>query len=187
MKDKVMLIRYDGKPARQHTDKDGKLVPCFQDSCGFGVYIMDLDMAISLAMINKNRYRYYRSPTADMQYTDPATGARRWGKLHSWVYEKVVISVGKDDNGEEKYETRIKWREDKEDKFVVTASEKFITGREEKKDVSKEMNLVTGENAELKAANESLRKTVAEQGAELKEVKSNISELKASSGKGKKK
>lgn len=157
--DKVMLIRYDEKPPRQLTDKDGKLAPCFTDTEGFNVYILDSQTASTLATGNPDRYKYYRSPAIDIKKTN-TNGSVVWEKLYSEYYKKESYEAKDPENGETIYKYRYVWVTDTEDKYVQEPSEEFITGKKKAFDASKEINLLTGENKELKSALEGMKKMI---------------------------
>jgi len=180
---KVMIIRYDGKPPRQ-LQWEGKFVPWYCDPNGFQVAIVEPAHGQLMATGNPDRYRYYRSKSVDIQVPKP-NGAIKWEKLYSWKYDKVAMSVGTDDdgeiltddNGEILTKIRFEWTLDTNDEFVIEATEEFITGKKTYNDRSKEIALMTGENTALVASNKRLDKMITDQNAVIEVMKRKIDQL----------
>lgn len=160
MENKVMVIRYDGKPPRQ-VEWQGKPVAWIMDTMGFPVIITCQEHAALMATGNPDRYRLYRSKTFPTQVLQP-NGSMKWENLSSWYYEKKTFEIEPDDNGERKYKDRIVWNEDKEGRYISNATEEFITGKKKSVDETDNTMVLKKQLEAAEGLNQSLTKQVGD-------------------------
>lgn len=177
----VMVIQHDKTapiPLSTRNGEDDVIVNFYIDKNGFPVYITNKKHAGMLCTVQPNRYRLYRSVSLTVPVTK-SNGARVWEAISPWHYDAKKVQVGNDkDNDEAIYETRIDWHEDVEEKFVVTASKEFITGKAEAPKAESSVSNVT-EESKLKALrerNEKLEEKIVSLEGDKSDLKSVISQ-----------
>lgn len=158
MDDKVMVIRYDGKPPRQ-VEYDGKPVKWILDNEKFPVLITCSKHASKMISGNPNRYRLYRSSSIDIKVNKP-DGRSVWETFNSWYYKRTTYQEGLDENKEAIVKWRTLWFEDKKGECIVTPTEEFITGIKKPVDDRTDELRLKRENEQLVGLNESLQKQV---------------------------
>lgn len=177
----VMIIRYDGKPPKPLTAKDGKKIEFFLDKKGFPIYIADKDLARQMCSARPDRYRLYCSPALDVRIPD-AKGALQWKKIYPWAYDVRRVENGTDkENGEVLYRDVIEWLEDKDERRMASASIEFITGEKPKSAnphlFDEHSLMVKKENARLIEENTKLTETIKKQGDQISELMAKVNAL----------
>lgn len=167
---KVIVVRYDGKQARDTITVDGVPYRKLVNKDGLPCYLLPEGKAVAeLCNISEGKYRLLRSEPQNVR-VHLGNGKFGWVTVAPWDYNIVTVDTGKlDTNGEKIFVKKIDWRQND----VVI--EKNVT----EDDILGKAKPIIVENTEYQSKVSEFKDEIKRLRAELAELQVELVEMKA--------